>query len=257
MKFQIPTFDRKQNPAGVYKITFNDKWFYIGSSKKLRSRFRTWKAMLTSPKYLKNINIRNILHEVQEVRIEIIRVYANENLIQAAETRLIKKFWSNELLLNRCPEGNTNKGRRPYYGYTPPAKPKKGLPTPKKPVGLFSKDGVLLREYPATGAAALDNKINFEEINTMIRGLRGPLRNGTFFKYKLADGSYQEPVKFKRKDVPAAAVNQYDMNWNFIKRHRSMAEAAKEIGGHKRNIEHVIKGTHRMKSYKGYRWKFA
>lgn len=201
MEFIIPPFDRKQNPAGIYKITFNDNWFYIGSSKKLRSRFRTWKVVLTKRQFLKNINIKQILDGVALVKFEIIRVYADEKLIRKAETALLKKNWENPLLLNRCPDGSTNTGMRPYNGQVR-VKDKPRLPVGfnRKKIAQFDLQGNLIKIHDSIKAASVYSGVKDDLIRKVFNG-RAVSPRKFIFKGVNEDGSFIEP-KYASKVSP-------------------------------------------------------
>lgn len=51
-------------------------------------------------------------------------------------------------------------------------------------------------------------------------------------------------------------VLQFDMGWNLIKEYESLAQAANETGFRKGSISKAILGLDRMKSHKGFRWRY-
>ncbi len=151
MEFIKYEFKRKQNPSGIYKVIFDDKHFYIGSSIKLKSRMSAWRARLFNTKFLKSKNISLILPSTSVVKFEIVEIInCNESLLREKETILISDNWDNPLFLNRCPDSNSPKNMRPYIGYTRPikkVKPKSDYIPLSKPVALFNNDGNLIKVF--------------------------------------------------------------------------------------------------------------
>ena len=57
MEFILPTLKRNEHPSGIYKLVFDDLYFYIGSSTKLKNRATTWRVLLNGKTRIKNKNI--------------------------------------------------------------------------------------------------------------------------------------------------------------------------------------------------------
>lgn len=260
MQFTIPSFQRKCDPAGTYKIWFNEKWFYIGSSKKLRSRFRTWRSMMNKPQYLKNKNIYHLLSEITTVRFEILHVYSNDKLLKKAETKLLKKSWNDPLLLNRCPDASTPKNIRPYNGQVvKPKRARRPKDSFKKKVAVFDLNWNYIETAESLNAAARSLGVQHRRISEMLKGKKTSVK-GKRFKLVASDGSFIDPIpKIKKKPKVRGNIKpvaQCDLSGNLIAVHVSTGEAAKALNINRRNIQHVIKGDKRLKTYKGFIWRY-
>jgi hypothetical protein len=264
MQFIIPTFERKEKPSGVYKITFDNQWFYIGSSKNLRTRFIAWRTMLSHKKWLKSINIKRIWNDVYVVKIEIIRLCLPQKR-HLFETQYIQENWDNPLLLNRCPKGDTNTGMRPYIGYKKPIKkvrPKSDYVPVCKKVALFENNGQLIKIFPSRTQAAKELKVSSDAIIKIFAGKRGQ-----FIKYKIKevadDGSFIDSPIFKPRPnpnpVPNKPVHQIDNEGNIVATHHDFRAAAKVLKCSSTLVHRVLKGNpkYRCKRAKGFILKYA
>jgi len=100
MEIIIPKIGRLENPAGVYKIVFDGKYFYLGSSVNLKSRFFKWKHDLLHG-VPKNKRIRELLPSVSKISVEIVEIVYGD-LLREREDFYIKFNWGNSMLLNRA-----------------------------------------------------------------------------------------------------------------------------------------------------------
>lgn len=71
--------------------------------------------------------------------------------------------------------------------------------------------------------------------------------------YNLAFGTKRE----RESVTKSKAVNQYDLEGNFIKRHSSITNAAREFNGDISVISAVCKNRPHCKTAYGYKWSFA
>lgn len=113
MEFIKPAFTVSQKISGTYRLSFDDKWFYIGSSGNLRRRSSKWRHLIVKDRNDPQLqkSIKNILHNISMVRFEIIEIINDEGLRKESGTDLIISYWNNPLLLNICPSGENNKNR--------------------------------------------------------------------------------------------------------------------------------------------------
>jgi len=268
MEFITPEFKRKENPIGLYKIWFDDKWFYIGSSTKIRSRFTTWKTNLTGRKFLKSINIKQILPQTSVVRFEVIQTYKSASWLRRNETKEINKHWDNPLFLNRCPDASSPKGMKPYFGYIKPVQILKGTPEYMKPVkiAVFDNNQNLIQVCKSKSEVERTFGVRVSMIKKIMLGERGQPRK---FKLKQVniDGSFLEPIPYiKPKQVVDMSyrwkpINQIDDNGEIIATHPSFKVAAKVAGCSHSYLHRCLKMKFRgkVKEYKagGYIWKYA
>lgn len=244
----------KKWECGVYKIVFNDTWFYIGSSVDLKRRLGNWKHYISgkSKKKRKNRSIDYILPAVTKVRFEILEFVGCGQ--KEREDAIIKENFNNQYCINIVSDG----GRKLPLGVIRREKNKKGgLPVPKKPIAQFTLDGSLVAKHESILAASIAVNCKTDNIRSVIQGAASRYKNW-LFKQIAADGSYIEPPKFKKKlGKIALRVNQYDKNGVFIASFESANEAAAKVNGNRRNIHKQIQGKGRMKSYKGFIFKYA
>lgn len=202
-------FKRGYCPAGVYKLTFDDKWFYIGSSFNLKNRATTWRCKIAKGLF-KNKNIKHILPGVSVVKFEVIKVYATISLVRDAETRHIAKHWDNPLFLNRCPDAKSNVGiRADYLGKPVKIKPEPKQGTPAKRVAVFNLQDQLIKVCKSFGECSREFKIKHEDIWKILAGKRGHPA-GIVLKSVANDGRFVEAVKFihKTKGLPGKKLTQ-------------------------------------------------
>lgn len=200
MEFIKPKFGVHDKPAGVYKITFDDTWFYIGSSTNLKNRIRKWIFSLSTGKDFKSKNIKHILPGISVIKFEVIKIYATTSLIRSSETKHITKHWNNPLFLNRCPNAEKNTGLRPdYLGKIVKEKSPK-IDTSKK-VAVFNLQDQLIKVCKSYGECSRDFKIDHENIWRILSGVRGqPVKLNCKLKIVNIDGTFSEPPTFLRKN---------------------------------------------------------
>lgn len=265
MEIIIPEFQKKFHPAGTYKITFDDKWFYIGSSKNLRNRFGKWKFTLKTGEGLKQKNIKIILSKVSQIRFEILKIYVDISLIRNAENRLLKKYWPNKFLLNRCPDANSPKNLRPYNGYVRPIKINKTNLNDlrSKKVALYNVDFKLIEIYPSLGSISRRLNCKPEDITKYMKGKRGIVK-GFNFKFVSASGEFIDPIKFIKKKRPldiisptARKINRINDKGEIITTYKSIKFAALDMKCSKTAIGNVLSNRCGAKKVKGFYFKYA
>ena len=177
MEIIRPTLSPKIRVCGVYKITFNNNWFYIGSSANLKHRFESWVCRFNKPSSLKNKNIKHIFPSLFKVEFEIIEQCVNDiDFTRGRETFYINENWENELLLNLCKDGFSHNGiRQPHLL---PQKPKrdKGVSPPPKKVCVFDLDGNLIKTCESYGKCSREFNIKNGDISRILSGKRGQPR---------------------------------------------------------------------------------
>ena len=102
MTIVFPKIPKGSPKVAVYKITFDNKWFYIGGTSNFRNRFGGWHGRFKSGK-IGNDNIASVLHPEMVIRFEIIEWVKSSLEIDAAEDFHIQYHWGNPLLLNHQP----------------------------------------------------------------------------------------------------------------------------------------------------------
>ena len=264
MQFIMPA--ALENVPAVYKITIDDQWFYIGSSKSLKKRIWRWKCSFAKPRHLKNSNIKRVFTDSSKIEFSVIERVDTTDSLRSIETRHIQANWDDPGLLNLCPSGENYFGRRKPMGWVEKFK---NAPTPPKPVAQFDFNGPLLRIFPSLRAASRELEMDMQDISAILKGKRGPTRSGTTFKQIKPDGSYIDPPVFIKKPShqkgckcigktgaersQARKVAAYTLDGVLVKVYGAITVAAKEVGTKHQHIHAVLRGERR--SCKGYVWK--
>ena len=102
--------DIDRDKAGLYKITFNNGCFYIGSTGNIRRRISCWVGTFNGASKMHNKNIIKCVAECGSVYFELIQYVDDVSVIKEIETAEIKKHIGNKLLLNRAHDASSNKG---------------------------------------------------------------------------------------------------------------------------------------------------
>lgn len=272
MDIKIPRI-AKSSYAAVYQMTIDDKWIYIGSSINIRKRLIHWICALKSGKHYKNKNIRQVVGSESKIRFNILEKVANKSTIRLRETHHLSCQKDNPLLLNRCPEGHTNAGIRPYFGQVLKEYKKSDYIVPKKPIAQFYANGTFIQIFPSITSAATELKIKTSAIHKILNGKQG-LHKGTTFKLVNPDGSYQEPLKFIPKpnlggcrlveiskgkfgslNHKSRAIAAYTQDGALLKKFEAVLEAERILGIKSQNIHAVLSG--KRKTVKGLTFKYC
>jgi len=94
--------------SGIYKLSFDNGTFYIGSTKNFRSRIGCFVGSFNGTSRLHNKKFVSALLESNSVIFEVL--YYMEDNLKDYETIEISKHISNPLLLNRSHDAHSNKG---------------------------------------------------------------------------------------------------------------------------------------------------
>src|SRR5688572_6006224 len=95
----LPKIEGEHPCSGVYKIIFGEKWFYIGKSVDLYTRFKFWNSTLSKNHYV-NCKISKLPEELrQTAKAEIIEYCAKE-IAKEREEFYIKKNIDDPYCLN-------------------------------------------------------------------------------------------------------------------------------------------------------------
>ena len=217
MEFITPTFKRKENPSGVYKITFDDLYFYIGGSTKLKSRVGHWKHRLKlgTPK---NKNIKRLLPSCKLAKMEIIKL-VHRDLVKTEEDAAIKVHFNSPYCLNRCPSAFDNTGLKFSPGEIiqyPRCSIKRKLYTDEdrkrsremsiergvgQPVAKFDLKNNYIETFACVSMAAESVGVPSRDIGKMFNGKRKSIK-GFVFKKVDDSGNIIENKKIPRKKWP-------------------------------------------------------
>ncbi len=269
MEFIFPAIGRKVSPGGIYRMQFDDGNFYIGSSKDLKTRLRAWRNMIKLRKYLKNINIKNVIDRVSVVSFSIIEFHTNTQEMIERETELLKTHWENPLLLNRCADADYKKGTlgmRPYRGYIKRKyiqkyKPRTGPKSLPQKIARFDLEWNLLEIHPSKhNVRKRFHSCRHNAINQFLKGLKGQVGG---FKFKLVSesGEFIEPIiniKKSKKDNPTVPkFYQLDFENNIVGEFFNITVAARAVKGNRTHVTEVLNEVKYNKTVKGFVFMFA
>ena len=133
VKWSFPKLKYGYNPPAIYRMDFDTGYFYIGSSKKVKTRFLGWRTLFKNDSFQSKM-FADAVKSVKEVTVTIIEQPSVDKL-KDRETYHIGLYFDNPLLVNRSPSGFTNAGLKPLPAHL--VKPKKVKerkpPKPKRP----------------------------------------------------------------------------------------------------------------------------
>lgn len=118
-----------------------------------------------------------------------------------------------------------------------------------KPIMQYDLDGKFIKQWECAKDVENELGIYHSAIGLCCNG-KSNMAGG--FQWKYDDGNFDNIEPYAKRSNKVK-VNQYDMNWNYIKTWESFAEIQKELGYNRSNILKVIKGE--IKSAYGYKWK--
>ncbi len=84
MDIDFPKFERGRNPAGVYRMTIDSQFIYIGCSRNLKKRFSVWKSVLKSRNKLP-LDFTRMITKFETAKIEVIEIIEDVSLIRRKE----------------------------------------------------------------------------------------------------------------------------------------------------------------------------
>ena len=254
-------------------MTIDDKWIYIGSSVNIRKRLIHWICALKLGKHYRNKNIRQVVNSESKIRFKILEKVTDKSTIRFRETHHLSCQKDNPLLLNRCPEGHTNAGIRPYFGQVFKEYKKSDYIVPKKPIAQFYANGTFIQIFPSITSAAAALKIKTSAIHKILNGKQGS-HKGTIFKLVNPDGSYKEPIKFIPKpnlggkrlaeiskgkfgalNHKSRAIAAYTADGTLFKKFGAILEAERILGIKSQNIHAILSG--RQKTAKGFTFQYC
>lgn len=232
----------------VYQITFDDKYFYIGSSVNVRQRFHTWKCKLTNSDYLGVPKIKMVALFSKYVKFTILSIEKNESDLRKKEILLLKENDGLPLLLN-SQTGVSHKKKKPSSLYK----------AESKRIALFDFEGNLLKEYNSKGKLFREHRCcRGILVNRVLDGKREHISK---FKFKLIDdnGNYIEPAKFKSNEERYRREDFYqiDREGKIINTFNYTCDAAKMIGANAGIISQILKKSSDRKYTRDFAFVYA
>lgn len=280
VKFIIPKIKSKNPIAAVYKMTFDCRSFYIGSSMNIKQRMWGWKFKLESG-VRKNIMVLNAFEKTKSVMFEVLEIVPDPQMVKHREDCFIKLHWSNSLLLNRSPSAFNNKGSKHSPGRRNNTAPRPN----RKKIAKVNDGGEIIEVFESIKEATEKNnnisvsrclkkygiKANgwsFREFDKNGNIIEPPIipRNKRKKGYRFSEiaknrmrDAKKERIKNGTEFIPEwqAAVSQYDKNGNHVATYNSIGETCRAIGcADRRRLRKLLKGK-RGKTIYGFTFKYA
>lgn len=219
--FTMPGLPRKPAVSGIYRLTFDEKWIYIGSATNFWVRFQRWKHDL-SKGIFKNYRMAEVGLGCTAVKMEIVEIVEQPERLLERESYYIQQNWGNESLLNRSPTGGTNEGMKLEEWQVAEAIERSWKFG--QPVGKFSKDGTFIEKYRSLGEAMRINGLDKRRISKVLRFSGTSARGFVYRKLDAAGNPIQpapRPKKLVRKREQHSAETKKKMKESQIKAHAS------------------------------------
>jgi hypothetical protein len=94
--------------AGVYRLVFDNGYFYIGSSKSLKTRLQLWKQAFKIGR-IHNKMMRKCVSDCKSISFEVLE-YTMVDDCKPVENKYLAGFIGEKYLLNRSFDSHSNKG---------------------------------------------------------------------------------------------------------------------------------------------------
>lgn len=282
-QFIYPELKRGEIVCAVYKMSFDDGSYYIGSSAHLKQRMWGWKFKLESG-VDKNYKVTAAFKETTKIVFEILEIVDDPALRKFREDGYIKINFGKPLCLNSASNAYTNHGVKMNPN-------KKRNTSGFKPIARVSESGEILEKFDCISDA--ERKYETGAIHDCLRNSRRKSK-GMIFRELDIDGNiipaptpqFKERKKPQRKKgyhiseeakirleinrtkqkeegtfkYPAHSKQVIKIsNGQEVNRFPSIIEAAKDAGcKDRKNFSKVVSGKRSVTGYyKGYIWKYA
>jgi len=200
--FTMPGMLQNPNYAGVYKLTFDGRRFYIGGTLNLRARFHKLKHNMTNGIF-KNHKVKAAYDSCASVKMEIVEMVDNHDDLGERETFYIQSFWGNPDLLNRAPSAKGNTGMRLTPEQRELLRERTGTP-----IGKYTRSGVLIEIYGSIAEAVEKNEITGSDLRRVL-AFEGRTSKGFVYRKLNVDGTPilppirpKDPKKPRKKRAP-------------------------------------------------------
>jgi hypothetical protein len=277
LTFTMPAIPPREVVAGIYKLTFDGKWFYFGSAINIRSRFYHWKHALSNGEY-KNFRMAEACLVCSEIRMEIVEVVTDTNRLLERESYYLREHWGNPCLLNRAPVAGSNQGLKMEPWQMEKAK---GLYMKLgQPLGKYQKDGTFVKRYESMADAIRADKLNRKQLSLVLRYSGYTAKGHVYRKLDAAGNPIVPPAppnRLPKKRGPVSADTKRRMSdtqrklrasdgyapahpkpmvrcdaaGNILERYRSFQYLAKQLGVNDRSLNTTLKKG-RPGYYKGF-----
>lgn len=248
IKWTYPILKYGFNPPAVYRIDFDNGFYYIGSSMIVKTRWNTWRTNLKRDKFQSKL-IENSIKTATAATVSILEFckVLDEKALKERETEYLLSYFNDPLFLNMSPNGVTNEGltfkvlpeqlikpKKEKRSYIRGGKPK---PKPADYVYAFSKGVVQFDIYGNYIMSHKDMNIAADHIGVHDSVIRGHIKTkrgyGVLGKYifrMVGDNEPWELITKKEKPKPLLELSGkpvIDLNTGvFYYSAREVAEAS-------------------------------
>ncbi len=259
----------------VYRITFDDGRFYIGSTNDLQRRLNKWRQKLTGGVY--NKKIKFFVKNKFSCKADVLEYVEDRSKLLEREDWYIQRNRVNPLLLNRVKGayfgdtcGLTTKEKRARIGKKLTPEQSKRLSDARrglkhtiyhaaqiketarrisgKPINQYTKEGFFVKQFRCAGDAADELKIRLAAIRKVLYD--GKLSAGGFvFKQVGKDQTIKKAFDNRKRII------QLSKSGNAIREFESIKEAVQQTGIDRMRIYRACTG--KKKEDDGIYFKYA
>lgn len=215
--------------CGVYRLDFDNGFFYIGGSINLRSRFLAWRRFLSKQNHVVRdmVKMRERIFGCKRALFSIIEVTEKRNVYDMEE-KWLRHFKSNPLLLNT-------------FSFN------------KKPVLVYDANGVFLEEWPSASWISKKKGIKIARVRDVLIGAKKSYK-GLVYRYKFKEHENFRGRRVKKKPPKPIIIHRFTKNGEYVDGFNTTMAAAKASNVDKKGVYMVLRG--KQKTAGGYIFKY-
>lgn len=247
MKWIMPKLFYGDNPVCVYRIDFNNGFFYIGGTKAIKTRINTWRTVCRVKKMTKVM-----AHNVSGASKATVTIIERTSLahLKDRETYHIREHFANKMNLNQSPSGYDNTGLKPIPAHLKRKKKKKKVAEKvwafSKGVVQFDLQGNYVQSHKSMADAASSIGVDSSSIRKHIQKKRSNGVKGYIFR---VCGDNRPILLYKRKEKQASFVEIegkpiIDLNTGVF--YYSVKDLSEAIGQPMRRLYAMLGEEHRL-----------
>lgn len=211
----------------IYKMVFENDFYYIGSTVDFGGRIYRHKKMLSEKRQPPKIQVA--FNGTNKISFEILEFVNNRDNLLTREEFYLEYHVGRRLCLNESTKGNalTNKNM-----------------VNANPIVQFNAFGERIATYKSrTEAAIVLGLASYGVIGRNIMGKTKLVAGQYYFRQTRKDGSIIEPkIKSSRIQKQSIPVIKMDLRKNVLAKFISITEAAVEVREHRKEIRRSIRG---------------
>ena len=202
IEFIFPTLQYRLNPPAIYRLDFNNGYYYIGSSMKVKNRIKSWRTNLKCDRFQSRLMEHSIKGATSVVAsiLEICSV-PNSKALKERETEYLLTCFNDPLFLNMTPSGLNNEGmtfkvlpeqlikppkeKRPYIrGGKPKPRVRKEVYAFAKGIVQFDLNGNYIQSHKSISDAARAIGVEMKTVQKHLKVKRHRIGlSGFIFKF--------------------------------------------------------------------------